>query len=141
MPEETRQQSADETIRALARNEAKVETLTESMRELKRAVEELIDRVDADIDTLRAKAEGIAVTAAAVTDLQRRATVLETKVETLGLENAKLEAKLEAALIDRTKLETRCVSLEMKIETLSTRVYWMSGAAAALAWIAGKLFR
>jgi predicted RNase H-like nuclease (RuvC/YqgF family) len=125
---------SEETIRAIARSETKVEALTESMRELKKAVEELIDRVDADIDTLRAKAEGFAVTAANVDDLRRRVTVLETKVETHGTEIVKLQTKLDNAIIDKTKLET-------KLEAVHARVLIFSGASAVLAWIAGKLFR
>jgi hypothetical protein len=101
---------------------------------LKRAVEEMSDRMDADLDTFRAKSEAFAVTASAVTELQRRTTVLETKVEALAIDNTKLECRLETALIERTRMET-------KLEAVSVRVYLISGAAAAITWIAGKVFR
>lgn len=127
------QANNDDTIRALQRNESKVEALTDSMRELKRAVEELIDRVDADIDTLRVKSEGIAVTAAAVTDIQRRVTVAETKIEALAVDNAKLETKLENTMIEKSKLET-------KLEAVQIRVWLASGGMGVLVWIASRLF-
>lgn len=134
MEAETTQVNHDETIRALARHEAKVEALTDSMRDLRKAIEELIDRVDADIDTLRAKSESFAVVASNVDDLKRRATILETKLEALALDNAKLEQRLETAIIERTQIAT-------KLESLTARVYMISGAAATVAWVAGKLFK
>jgi predicted RNase H-like nuclease (RuvC/YqgF family) len=70
-------------LQAMARNEAKVEALTNSMRDLKSAVEELIDRVDADIDTLRSRTEAISAINVACTDNTRRITTLETTVKTL----------------------------------------------------------
>lgn len=134
MDDAKQQANNDDTIRALQRNESKVEALTDSMKELKRAVEELIDRVDADIDTLRVKSEGIAVTAAAVTDIQRRVTVAETKIEALAVDNAKLETKLENTMIEKTKLET-------KLEAVQVRVWLASGGMGVLVWIASRLFR
>lgn len=126
--------TTDETIRAIARSEVKVEALTEAMRELKHAVEELVDRVDADIDTLRSKTEAFAVTTSNVDDLRQRVTVLETRVEAQGIAIAKLETKLETAVIERTKIETR-------LESMSLRLYTASGAAGALAWVAGKIWK
>lgn len=126
--------SSDETIRAVARSEAKVEALTEVIRELKRAVEELVDRVDADIDSLRAKSEGFAVVSSNVDDLRRRMTVVETKLEAQGIDLAKLETKLDNAIVDKTKMETR-------LESVQARVLTFSGAFSVLAWIAAKLFK
>jgi chromosome segregation ATPase len=124
----------DEYIRAIARNEAKVEGLVDVIRELKRTIEELVDRMDADIDTLRTKSEAFAVVAAAVDDLRRRVTIVETKFETQTISIAKLETKVEEAIVDKAKIET-------KLESLSARVYWASGAAAVLAWLASRLFK
>ncbi len=124
----------DETIRAVARSEAKVEALTEAFKDLKRAIEELVDRIDADIDGLRSKSEGFAVVTSVVDDLRRRVTVVETKVEAQGIELARLETKLENAIIEKTKMETR-------LESLSIRVWTASGAAGTLAWIAAKVFK
>lgn len=124
----------DEMIRAVARGEAEIKALTEIVRELKHAIEELVDRVDADIDTLRSKSEGFAVVSSTVDDLRRRMTVVETKVEAQGIDLAKLETKLDNAIIDKTKIET-------KLEAVHSRVLMFSGAAGIIAWVAGKLFK
>lgn len=70
-------------LQAMARSEAKVEALTSSMRDLKTAVEELIDRVDADIDTLRSRTEAITAISVSGTDNTRRIVALEAKQEAL----------------------------------------------------------
>lgn len=126
--------TTEEMIRAVARGEVEIKALTEMVRELKHAVEELCDRLDADIDTLRGKTEGFAVTTSTVDDLRRRMVVVETKVEAQGVALAKLETKLDNAIIDKTKIET-------KLEVVHSRVLMFSGAAGLLAWIAGKLFK
>lgn len=126
--------NANDYIRAITRNEEQVKALTESMRDLKRAVEELIDRVDADIDTLRTKTEAFGVIAANVDDVKRRVTVLETKVETAGLEAAAL--KTTAVENDR-----RVTIAETKIEALQYRVWMAGGAIGAVVWIATRIFK
>lgn len=131
----------DDYIRAIARSEAKVEALTESMRDLKRAVEELIDRVDADIDTLRAKWENFAVVASGVDDLKRRMTIVETKLEGLVVDQTKTETELRStatelknAVVERTRLET-------KLEAIQARLMVISGGIGVIVWIAGRLFK
>lgn len=126
--------TTNEYIRAITRQEAKVEALTESMRELKRAVEELIDRVDADIDTLRTKTEAFSVIGANVVDIQRRMTILETKVEAATVDHTELKASAG----ENTR---RVTVLETKIEAMQYRVYFASGAVGVVVWLATRLLK
>lgn len=137
--------SAAEHIRVSARTEAKVEALAETIRELKktieetvrelrRTLEEVVDRVDADIDSVRDKTEAVAVTAAAVEDLKRRVTILETKLDANGAEHATLKAAADEG-------GRRLLLLETKVDALQYRVWYASGSIGVLVWFASRFFK
>lgn len=132
------QQQQAEYIRAMARGEAKVETLTENFRELKRTIEELIDRVDTDVDTLRQKTEGLGVISAAIEDFKRRATVIETKVDVYAIDMATLKAGFTAASVG---MEKRMATIEATVESLKQRVWMAAGAFSIIAFIAARVIK
>lgn len=154
MPEPSMPNNED-TLRAMVRNESKVDSLAEKVGELKTSFEEFIDRFDADFDVFRDKIASFAVVGSAVEDHKKLIPALASKIdERCSSLDQKLEERSNARKDEIAELKTAYARLEekvatntiekaemkVKLDTITARVYYISGAAGLLAWIASRLF-
>ena len=145
----------DEQMRAMVRNEAKVDSLAEKVGELKTSFEEFIDRFDADFDVFRDKIASFAVVGSAVEDQKKLIPALASKIdERCSSLDAKIEERSSARKDEIADLKTTVATLtekvatntvekaemKVKLDAITARVYYISGAAGLLAWIAARLF-
>ena len=75
-------------LQSMAEAKANLQNLTEGFRDLKRSVEELVDRIDADIDTLRTKSESVGILQVVQAEHARRIGVVEDRSNSINLKIA-----------------------------------------------------
>ncbi len=80
-----------EFVRIVTRTEEQVKNLTQAMIELRRSVEEMVDRLEADADEMRTSLGGLIELRNGHTDLGRRLAEVESKARNLETRVTDLE--------------------------------------------------
>ena len=116
------QRDREAMLQSMARTEEKVENLVTSFRDLKRSVEELVDRVSEDVDSLRSKFNDVGV------------------LQVTQIEHARRLGQVEADI--RTKADAAVVSgLATKVDSINSKVLFASGGVAVISVLVSHFWK
>lgn len=89
--------SRESLVKTVTQTEVEVRNLVATVRELRHSIEELVDRFDADLDSIRQRTETIAIVQANLVDMSRRIGVVEAREEKRDVEISAINWRLAFA--------------------------------------------
>ncbi len=109
-----------EFVRIVTRTEEQVKNLTQAMIELRRSVEEMVDRLEADADEMRTSLGGLIELRNGHTDLGRRLAEVESKA-------ARLEIRVTDLETWRTTEKAWMAALGFVSGIIGSAIYFVAG--------------